>query len=81
MSRAKDDLLDELHAATAEDMLSALRQYRAAGEPAPPALLNAIRGFLKDNGVDRAIQPGDPTDLLVDEAPMFEDVNIIKGKF
>jgi len=80
MSRASDDLLDELHAATAQEMLLELRRQRAEGEVSP-SLLNAIRGFLKDNGVDRAIKPGDPTDLLTDELPTFESVHVIKGNF
>lgn len=77
MSRATDDLLDQLHGMQAESLLEELRRCRAAGEGVPPALFAQINKFLKDNGIDRAItKPGDPTALLADEAddvPEFTD--------
>ncbi len=81
MSRATEDLLDQLHALQAESLLAALKKAKADGE-FPPALLAQINKFLKDNGVDRAVVPGDPTDLLDDELPEFDDNgNVIEGKF
>lgn len=70
--RASDSLLDELHGFQAQSLLDEMRRYKEAGEPIPPALFAQVNKFLKDNGVDRAIQPGDPTDLLSEEVPDFE---------
>ena len=83
--RASNDTLDELHGLQASVLLEELRAYKAGervvidkdGVPhklgVPPALIAQINKFLKDNGVDRAVSPGDPTDLLAEEAPDFED--------
>jgi hypothetical protein len=80
MSRASDDLMDTLHGMQAESLLGELRRAVQSGEGVPPALFAQINKYLKDNGVDRAIKPGDPTDLLAEEVPDFGD-NIIGGKF
>ena len=80
MTRATDELLDALHSAQAEGLLSELRKSQASGEPISPALFNAINKFLKDNGVDRAVTPGDPTALLEEELPDFPE-NVTQGKF
>ena len=45
----------------------------------PPALFAQINKFLKDNGIDRAVTPGDPTSLLDEEVPVFD--NVIEGDF
>lgn len=86
MGRASNDSLNDLHGLQAEVLLAQLRAFKngevkdADGNvlPIPPALLAQVNKFLKDNGVDRAVIPGDPTDLLNDEVPEFEDnvVNI-----
>lgn len=73
MSRATDDILDALHGLQAESLLGELRRSISAGEGVSPALFAQVNKFLKDNGVDRAIVPGDPTDLLADACPEFED--------
>lgn len=85
-TRATEDMLDELHRLTAQSLLDEVRRYRN-GEvldpktgvplPLPAALLTAALKFLKDNGVDRAVKPGDPEDLLKDELPEFESDNVI----
>ena len=77
--RATDDLLDELHGLQARALLAEVRRCQEAGEGIPPALFAQVNKFLKDNGVDRAIQPGDPTDILADELPEFD--NVIHGDF
>lgn len=77
--RASEELLDELHGLQASALLDEIRRYQSAGEPIPPALFAQANKFLKDNGVDRAIRPGDPTDLLADEMPEFD--NVINGDF
>lgn len=77
--RATDDLLDELHGLQARSLRDEIKRHKASGEPIPPALFAQVNKFLKDNGVDRAVQPGDPTDLLADELPEFD--NVINGDF
>ena len=78
-NRASEDLLNELHDLQARTLLAEVKRLTAAGEPVPPALFAQVNKFLKDNGVDRAITPGDPTDLLAEEVPVFE--NVIAGDF
>lgn len=73
-SRATDDLLDQLHGLQGEALLEEIRAYQKEGERIPPALFAQVNKFLKDNGVDRAIKPGDPTDLLADAMPEFDNV-------
>jgi hypothetical protein len=79
--RATDDLMDALHGLTAEAFLEQIRKYKA-GEikdedgnalPVPAALLTSAAKFLKDNGVDRPVRPGDAVDKLADELPEFAD--------
>ncbi len=79
MSRAKDTLLDELHGLQADTLLSEIKRLKSEGESIPPALFAQVNKFLKDNGVDRAVTPGDPTSLLDEELPVFD--NVVKGDF
>lgn len=78
-TRASEDLLNELHDLQARSLLAEIKRKVAAGEDIPPALFAQVNKFLKDNGIDRAVTPGDPTDLLADEMPNFD--NIISGDF
>ena len=78
-SRASEDLLNELHDLQARSLLAEVKRKAAAGEDIPPALFAQVNKFLKDNGIDRAVTPGDPTDLLAEEMPVFD--NIIAGDF
>lgn len=78
-TRASEELLNELHDLQARSLLAEVKRKVAAGEDIPPALFAQVNKFLKDNGVDRAVTPGDPTDLLADEMPVFD--NIIAGDF
>lgn len=88
MARADTEILDSLHGMQAETLLAELRAYKSGdykdedgnSKPVPPALLAQINKFLKDNGVDRAVTPGDPTDLLDEECPEFDD-NVVQGDF
>jgi hypothetical protein len=75
MTRATDELLDQLHGMQASSLLSEMKTYIANGESIPPALFAQVNKFLKDNGVDRAVQPGDPTDLLAESVPDFKLIN------
>ena len=77
--RANEDLLNELHDLQARSLLAEVKRKAAAGEDIPPALFAQVNKFLKDNGIDRAVTPGDPTDLLADEMPNFD--NIVAGDF
>jgi len=79
MSRATESLLDELHDLQARTLLAEVKRLKEAGEGVPPALLAQVNKFLKDNGIDRAVIPGDPTSLLEEEAPEFD--NVVEGDF
>ena len=79
MARALESQLEELHALQAESLLSEIKRLKSEGESVPPALFAQVNKFLKDNGVDRAVTPGDPTDLLDDELPEFD--NVVAGDF
>lgn len=82
-SRATDKLLNELHGLQAKALLEQIKKLRTSEDGIPPALFAQVNKFLKDNGVDRAITPGDPTDLLKDELPEFDNDGIvvpIRGK-
>ena len=78
-NRANEDILNELHDLQARTLLAEIKRKVAAGEDIPPALFAQVNKFLKDNGIDRAVTPGDPTDLLANEMPTFD--NIIAGDF
>tara|TARA_B100001939_G_scaffold342295_1_gene353228 strand:- start:6524 stop:6808 length:285 start_codon:yes stop_codon:yes gene_type:complete len=75
MSRATDDLLDALHGTVACTLLDEIKRYRNGEvlddkgnpQPIPASLIAQAIKFLKDNGIDRAVKPGDPEDLLADE--------------
>jgi hypothetical protein len=82
MSRATDSLLDQLHGAQAENLLAELKRFKESGEGIPASLFTAINKFLKDNGIDRAIIPGDPTAILDEELPEFDEFgNVVQGNF
>lgn len=77
--RASEDILDELHDLQARSLLAEIKRCADSGEGIPPALFAQANKFLKDNGIDRAVTPGDPTSLLEEELPVFD--NIIEGDF
>lgn len=78
-NRASEDLLNELHDLQARQLLSEVKRLSAEGEAIPPALFAQVNKFLKDNGIDRAVIPGDPTSLLDEETPVFD--NVIQADF
>ncbi len=78
-TRASEDTLDELHELQARSLLAEVKRLTAEGEAIPPALFAQVNKFLKDNGVDRAVTPGDPTELLDEEVPVFD--NVLEGDF
>ena len=77
--RATEDQLEELHALQASSLLAEIKRLKEADENIPPALFAQVNKFLKDNGIDRAVTPGDPTSLLDDELPEFD--NVIEADF
>ena len=79
MARATENQLEELHALQAESLLAEVNRLKKAKEPIPPALFAQVNKFLKDNGIDRAVTPGDPTALLDEEVPVFD--NVVEGDF
>ena len=74
-TRASEELLNELHDLQARTLLAEIKRKIAAGEDIPPALFAQVNKFLKDNGIDRAVVPGDPVDLLAEEAPVFDNIH------
>lgn len=82
MSRATDELLDSLHGLQAETLLSELKKAKTSGDGVPASLFTSINKFLKDNGIDRAIIPGDTSSKLEEELPEFDsDGNVVQGNF
>jgi hypothetical protein len=79
-TRASEDLLNELHDLQARSLLASIKKYKGKEDEMPPALFAQVNKFLKDNGIDRAITPGDPTSLLEEEAPFFDN-NVHEGDF
>lgn len=87
--RASDASLEALHKAIADTLTTELSRYRNGaydkketidGEeivikvPVPAALIASTIKYLKDNGIDRPEEDEpDPTDLLADELPTFEE--------
>lgn len=55
MSRSISEILEELHTATAEELLTVIK----SGNAAPGHFMAALR-FLKENGVDAVAKPGSP---------------------
>ncbi len=79
MSRATETQLEELHQLQAESLLAEVKRLKEAKESIPPALFAQVNKFLKDNGIDRAVTPGDPAALLDEEVPVFD--NVVEGDF
>lgn len=80
MSRATEALVDSLHGVQAEELLAQIKKHKEGKDGLiPPALFAQVNKFLKDNGVDRAVAPGDTIDQLADEVPDFD--NVVHGDF
>jgi len=87
MSRATESQLEELHQLQAESLLAEVKRLKdhvdedgkPDPQPIPPALFAQVNKFLKDNGIDRAVTPGDPAALLDEEVPVFD--NVVEGDF
>lgn len=72
---ASTDTLCQLHEQLSASLKKALRYYESTGEPPPPSLIKEVREFLKDNGIDAALEPGaDATELLRDAVPFIPEL-------
>lgn len=78
-NRASEDILNELHDLQARQLLAEVKRKAESDEGIPPALFAQVNKFLKDNGIDRAVTPGDPVSLLDEELPVFD--NVIQADF
>ena len=67
-SRAPEQELAALHGALAKHMADMLKSK----EPVPPATLNAIRQFLKDNGIDCVGKSNPDVNDITENLPVFE---------
>lgn len=82
MTRATDELLDQLHMLAATTLLDQVEVYtkavdndgKPAPQPVPPALLSQILKFLKDNGIDSPARAKRLEDRLSGVLPDFDDV-------
>ena len=66
--RALKSVMDALHAALADDLLT-----RVLSGQATPAELGQARQFLKDNGIEAIATPENALGKLADELPDFPD--------
>ncbi|WP_298996916.1 hypothetical protein [uncultured Desulfovibrio sp.] len=71
--RGTEDMLADLHGLMASYFKDVLSNSRATGEPLPPATLNAIRQFLKDNGIDCVGRNNADMNDITRDLPTFEE--------
>lgn len=84
MSRASNDLADEMHRLVAEALVEQIKAWKdgrlveqdgdAYVRVFPPALLAQAIKFLKDNGIDSPARKGNPVDTLKDAMPDFDEL-------
>jgi hypothetical protein len=82
MSRASEDLFDQLHLLTVETLMAEIAAYKnhidpetgkKAPLPVPPALLAQAIKLLKDNGVDSPGRAEKVIDRLAADLPNFDE--------
>lgn len=71
--RGTEDMLADLHGLMAIHFKDVLKHSRESGEPVPPATLNAIRQFLKDNGIDCIGRNNQDINDLTKDLPVFDE--------
>lgn len=71
--RGTESELAGLHGLLAKYFEQALLTAKNTGEPVPPATLNAIRQFLKDNGIDCVGRENPDINNIVESLPTFAD--------
>lgn len=79
MSRASEDLFDDLHRLTIEAIRDEIKAYRDKGEPIPPALLAQAIKVMKDNGVDSPARAKVVADTLAAQMPNFDEHDVVNG--
>lgn len=79
MSRASEDLFDELHLLTVETLKDQIKKYKDEGEPVPPALLAQAIKMLKENGIDSPARSKKLHDTLAAEMPDFDEHAVVAG--
>lgn len=93
MSRASNDLADEMHRLVAEALVEQIKAWKEGRlvdldkegsyvKVFPPALLAQAIKFLKDNGIDQPARAGNRVDTLRDAMPDFDELegNVIPIK-
>lgn len=70
--RGTEDMLASLHGLMTDHFKDVLKAAKASGEPIPPATLNAIRQFLKDNGIDCIGRHNPDINDITKDLPVFE---------
>lgn len=79
MSRASEDLFDQLHKLTVETLQSEIKKYTDANEAVPPALLAQAIKLLKDNGIDSPERVKNLHDELPVGLPEFGPEDVVTG--
>ena len=75
--RASETIFDEIHGLQARVLRDYLKSVKDNPDLITPALIAQVNKFLKDNGIDRPVKPGDAEDLLADELDEFEQDNVL----
>lgn len=70
--RGTEDMLASLHGLMTEHFKDVLKAAKDSGEPIPPATLNAIRQFLKDNGIDCIGRHNPDINDITKDLPVFD---------
>jgi len=74
--KATEDQMSDLHSALALVLADQLKNPEVS-----PAMLNVARQFLKDNGIDSVLEPGNPLDTLAEaELPFKDNVRSIEKR-
>ena len=78
--KVTDDIVDDIHYKTTQYMLKLLDGTLEEDEVIPPAALNVIKGYLKDQGAEVKIPKGNPDKILRDDLPFgSEDLELVQG--
>lgn len=72
-NRGSENQLAELHGLMTKYFKSELAKSKKSGEALPPSLLNTMRQFLKDNGIDCVGTANPDLNELAKDLPVFPD--------
>lgn len=79
MTRATDDIFDNVHLLTAELLKQQLEEFKRKKEMPPPAFLAQAIKFLKDNGIDSPARAKEVADKLAPHMPDFGPEDAVDG--